>query len=118
MTSRKRKIFIHNFELMASIGVYENERKNKQKIIINLDILLTNSSEPKADDLMETQDYSQFRNEIKNIVQSKHFQLLEILVEKIHNNLIKKDFVIGATVKISKPTIFPDAEVAYELSDI
>ena len=64
MVSRKRKIFIHNFEMMASIGVYENERKNKQKIIINLDILLTNSSEPKADDLMETQDYSQFRNEI------------------------------------------------------
>ena len=80
MTSRKRKIFIHNFELMASIGVYENERKNKQKIIINLDILLTNSSEPKIDDLKETQDYSQFRNEIKDIVQSKHFQLLEILV--------------------------------------
>jgi FolB domain-containing protein len=74
MVSRKRKIFIHNFEMMASIGVYENERKNKQKIIINLDILLTNSSEPKADDLMETQDYSQFRNEIKNIVQSQHFQ--------------------------------------------
>ena len=66
MVNRKRKIFIHNFEMMASIGVYENEKKNKQKIIINLDILLTNSSEPKADDLMETQDYSQFRNEIKN----------------------------------------------------
>jgi dihydroneopterin aldolase len=29
MVSRKRKIFLHNFEMMASIGVYENERKNK-----------------------------------------------------------------------------------------
>ena len=31
MVNRKRKIFIHNFEMMASIGVYENEKKNKQK---------------------------------------------------------------------------------------
>ena len=60
---------------MSSIGVYENEKKNKQKIIIDIEILLTNSSEPKIDDLKETQDYSQFRNEIKKIVKSQHFQL-------------------------------------------
>ena len=33
MVSRKRKIFIHNFEMMASIGVYENERKNIGKCL-------------------------------------------------------------------------------------
>ena len=114
----KRKILIHNLELMSSIGVYENEKINKQKIIIDIDILLTNSSEPKIDDLKETQDYSQFRNEIKKIVESQHFQLLEILVGKIHANLMEKDFVTGASVKISKPTIFQDCEVGYELSNI
>jgi dihydroneopterin aldolase len=114
----KRKILIHNLELMSSIGVYENEKINKQKIIIDIDILLTNSSEPKIDDLKETQDYSQFRNEIKKIVESQHFQLLEILVGKIHANLMEKDFVMGASVKISKPTIFQDCEVGYELSNI
>ena len=33
---RKRKIFINNFELMASVGAYEVEKKQKQKIIIDL----------------------------------------------------------------------------------
>ena len=118
MTEIKRKIFIHNLELRASIGVYENEKKIKQKIIINLEILLTNSSEPKFDDLKETQDYSQYRNEVKKIVESQHFELLEILANKIHSCLISKKFVMGAKVKICKPTIFSDCEVAYQLSNI
>ena len=49
MKIRKRKIFINHLELMASIGVYEEEKKNKQKIIINLEILKTNETEPKGD---------------------------------------------------------------------
>ena len=118
MTERKRKIFINNFELSASVGVYENEKKNKQKIIINLEILLTNTSEPKIDDLKETQDYSQYRNEVKKIVESQHFELLEILANKIHLSLMSKKFVMGARVKICKPTIFSDCEVAYQLSNI
>ena len=118
MIERKRKIFIHNFELSASIGVYESEKKNKQKIIIDLELLLTNNSEPKVDDLKETQDYSQYRNEVKKIVESQHFELLEILANKIHSCLISKKFVIGAKVKICKPTIFSDCEVAYQLSNI
>ena len=79
MRTKKRKILINNLELMASIGVYEKEKKYKQKIIINLEILLTNESEPKNDNFLETQDYSQFRKIIMDIVASQHFELLEIL---------------------------------------
>ncbi len=118
MIERKRKIFLHNFELSASIGVYESEKKIKQKIIIDLEVLLTTSSEPKVDDLKETQDYSQYRNEIKKIVESQHFELLETLANKIHSRIMSKKFVMGAKVKISKPTIFSDCEVAYQLSNI
>ena len=39
MKTRNRKIFINHLELMASIGVYEPEKKNKQKITINIEIL-------------------------------------------------------------------------------
>ena len=36
----KKKIIIENLEIKASIGVYEKEKKTKQKIIINFEILL------------------------------------------------------------------------------
>ena len=56
MKIRKRKIFINNLNLFASIGVYEQEKKNKQKIIVNLEILLTNDTEPQSDNLQQTQE--------------------------------------------------------------
>ena len=118
MKARNRKIFINHLELMASIGVYEKEKKNKQKIIVNLEILLTNNTEPQNDNLQETQDYSQFRKCVTDIVQSEHFDLLEILTKKIYTAISKNAFVLGVKVNISKPDIFDDCEVAYELSSI
>ena len=113
-----RKIFINNLILIASIGVYEQEKKNKQKIIVNLEILLTNNTEPLSDNLEETQDYSQFRKCVTDIVQSEHFDLLEILTKKIYAVISKNEFVLGVKVNISKPDIFDNCEVAYELSSI
>ena len=118
MTTSKRKIFINNLILIASIGVYEQEKKIKQKIIINLEILLTNDTEPKSDNLQQTQDYSQFRKCVTDVVDSKHFDLLEILTKEIHTNISKNKFVVGVKVNISKPDIFDNCEVAYELSSI
>ena len=118
MKIRKRKIFINNLNLIASIGVYEQEKKNKQKIIVNLEILLTNDTEPQSDNLQQTQDYSQFRKCVIDLVESKHFDLLEILTKKIHTAISKNKFVLGVKVNISKPDIFDNCEVAYELSSI
>ena len=118
MMTRKRKIYIKNLILIASIGVYEQEKKNKQKIIVNLEIILTNDTEPQSDSLKETQDYSQFRNCVVDIVESKHFDLLEILTKEIHVAISEKNFVLGAKINISKPDIFDNCEVAYELSSI
>ena len=118
MKDRKRKIFINNLILTASVGVYEKEKKNKQKIIVNLEILLTNNTEPLSDNLEETQDYSQFRKCVTDIVQSEHFDLLEILTKKIYVDISKNEFVLGVKVNISKPDIFENCEVAYELSSI
>lgn len=118
MKIKKRKIFINNLILIASIGVYEQEKKNKQKIIVNLEILLTNDTEPQNDNLIETQDYSQFRKCVTDIIESQHFDLLEILTKQIYSTIIENEFVLGVKVNISKPDIFDNCEVGYELSNI
>ena len=118
MKRRNRKILINNLIMQAFVGVYENEKQNKQRIIVNVELLLSNDTEPKQDNLEATQDYSQFRKCLVDIIESQHFHLLEVLVEKIHATLVRNSHVIGAKVKISKPDIFKDCEVAYELSNI
>jgi dihydroneopterin aldolase len=79
---------------------------------------MTNGSEPKVDNLQETQDYSQFRRLAKEVAESQHFELLEILTNKIHSSINDNKFVIGSKVNICKPSIFDDCKVAYELSNI
>ena len=118
MKLRNRKILINNLIIQASVGVYEHEKQNKQKIVVNVELLLSNDSEPKKDNLESTQDYSQFRKCLIDIVQSQHFHLLEVLVDKIYSTLMLNRYVLGVKVNISKPNIFSDCEVAYELSNI
>ena len=118
MKVRHRKIIINNLIIQASVGVYEHEKQFKQKIIVNIELLLSNDSEPEQDNLESTQDYSQFRKCLIDIIQSQHFQIIEILVEKIQATLMINTYVIGAKVNLSKPNIFNDCEVAYELSNI
>ena len=118
MKEKNRKILINNLIIEASVGVFEHEKNNKQKIIVNVELLLSNDSEPKHDNLESTQDYSQFRKCLIDIIESQHYQLLEVLVEKIHSTLMFNSYVLGARVNISKPDIFYDCEVAYELSNI
>ena len=118
MKNRNRKILINNLIIPASLGVYQNEKQNKQRIIVNVELLLSNDSEPKQDNLESTQDYSQFRKCLIDIIQSQHFHLIEVLVEKIHSTLMVNKYVLGAKVNISKPDIFNDCEVGYELSNI
>ena len=118
MKIRNRKILINNLIMLASVGVYETEKQNKQRIIVNVELLLWNDTEPKQDNLEATQDYRQFRKCIIHIIESQHLHLLEVLVEKVHSTLMRNSYVIGAKVKISKPDIFNDCEIAYELSNI
>ena len=92
----------------------------RQTIIKNIATGITKKCDilSKNDNFLETQDYSQFRKIIKDIVESQHFELLEILTNKIHSTIIKKKFILGVNVTISKPDIFDDCEVAYQVSNI
>ena len=110
-----KKILIENLICSASVGVYEKEKLNKQKIIVNLEISLINKMKTHTDNLNDVADYGKFRRVILDIVKSKHFNLIETLAD----NLIKKietfDKVKNIKLKITKPDIFNDCSVSYEI---
>jgi len=112
-----KKILIENLTCNASVGVYENEKLNKQKIIINLEIVLVNNMKTHTDNINDVADYGNFRRLVLDIVNSKHFNLIETLA----NNLIKKietfEKVKNIKLKITKPDIFEDCSVSYEISN-
>ena len=99
-----KKILIENLTCNAFIGVYENEKLNSQKIIIDLEIVLVKSIKTHTDN-------------INDVADSKHFNLIETLAD----NLIKKietfEKVENIKLKITKPDVFEDCSVSYEISN-
>ena len=118
----KQKIFLENFETLASIGVYEHEKVDKQKIIINLKITLRNN-EKSLNDIMDrlenVYDYGLFRKTILNVIDIKHYDLLETLCNDIiHDIMTSHGHVVEKVkIKITKPEAFKDCNVSIAFSD-
>ena len=113
----KKKIIIENLKIQASVGVYEKEKKTKQKLIINCEILLKESNPPYYDELREVTDYGQFRRIVLDVVEKKHYNLIEYLANGIFQEFLKIEAVDKIKILISKPQAFEDCIVSFELSD-
>ena len=71
LTDNKQSIFFKDIELMCKIGVYEHERKNPQRVIINLKLELSTDISPKNDKIDETLNYDVIYRKIKEISSSQ-----------------------------------------------
>jgi len=115
--NKNQLIFFNNIELLCKIGVYEHERKNPQRVIVNLKLILSNEVSPKNDKIDETLNYDIIYKKIKDISSSQHFNLVETLANQIFKYLQSLNKISDLTVSVSKPDIYKDCkEVGYEIS--
>jgi D-erythro-7,8-dihydroneopterin triphosphate epimerase len=97
------RIHIRDLSLRCIIGLYPDERKNKQDVIINI-VLETNlRTAGKSDSLTDTVDYKAIKLAILDFVENSSFQLIESLAEGIAGICLKDARVQKTTVTIDKP---------------
>ena len=114
-----QSIFFRDIELLCKIGVYEHERRNPQRVIINLKLILSNELSPKNDKIDETLNYDIVYRKIKDITSSQHFNLVETLANQIFKYLKSLNKISDLTVSVAKPDIYKDCNgVGYEISSI
>ena len=108
----QRRMFLRDYEIIASIGIHEFERKNPQRIIIDVSLELANGALPDAaEDRIETVlDYDFLRESIRRIVEGRHFNLQETLCAEILTTCLQPDKVLGARVSTRKPDVYPDCD--------
>lgn len=110
------KIFIESLQLMAFIGVYEWERQAPQKLLLDIEMSLDLSVAAASDDLQDTVDYAQVATDMAKIANSNQPLLLENLAGKMCDHILKHYAVADVKLKVSKPTILPQAKnVAIQL---
>ena len=112
-----RKIVFKEINIPCRIGVYEHEKKHPQRIIISIELELSNTVEPTNDRIDETLNYDLIYREIKKISSSQHFNLVETLTYRIFIYLKKLEKVSNLRISVSKPDIYEDCKkVGYEIS--
>ena len=97
------RIFIRDLALRCIIGIFPEERREKQDVIINVEMHCDLRRAGETDDLKDTVDYKAIKKAILKLVEASHFQLIESLAEKIAAIALSDEKVQQVIVTIDKP---------------
>ena len=97
------KIFIRDLALRCIIGIYPEERREKQDIVINVEMHTDLRAAGRSDDLNDTVDYKAIKKAILKLVEESAFQLIESLAERIADIALSNEKVDAVVVTIDKP---------------
>ena len=97
------KIYIRDLALRCIIGIYPEERREKQDVVINVEMHCDLRKAGLSDRLDDTVDYKAIKKAILKLVEASRFQLIESLAENIAGIALSDDKVQQVTVTIDKP---------------
>ncbi len=97
------KIFIRELALRCIVGVYPEERREKQDIIINVELHADLRKAGRSDDLNDTVDYKAIKKAILKLAEESQFQLIEALAENVADIALMDEMVQQVVVTIDKP---------------
>ena len=98
----KRKVIIKDLILNISIGIHNFEKKKKQRVKFNIEILINPFVTPNNKDLNSILNYEEVVSKIEKITYQKHHELLEDLAENIFSMIFKNKLVKKINLKIEK----------------
>lgn len=102
-----RHVFVRELELMASVGIFEVEKRYQQRIVVSVDLDVRDDYDGQSDRLDAVVDYGRVVAAIRSIVDSRHFNLIETLAERIAESCLADARVLGAKITVEKPDILP-----------
>ena len=76
------KIYVKDLEVMGTIGIFDWEKKIKQKISISYEINQDNSAAAKKDAIEAATDYKSITKAIISFVEENKFELVETFARK------------------------------------
>lgn len=96
-------IFLHKLEVEAVIGIWEWERKIRQKVVIDLDMAADIRKAAASDDVKDTLNYKLVSKRVQQFVADSEFQLVETLAERIADVVTDEFEVPWVRVRVNKP---------------
>ena len=112
-----RKVSIKNLILKISVGLHDFEKKKRQRVRFNIDILTDSNIKPNHNNLESIVNYEDTIKKITYITEKKHHELLEDLAENIFDIIFESKIVKKVNLKLEKLDIIKNTEsVGIEVS--
>ena len=106
----KRKVIIKNLILNMFIGIHNFEKKKKQRVRFNIEVVTNPHIKPNNKDLSTILNYEDLINKIKLLVKKQHHDLIEELAENIFKIIFQNKLVKKTNIKIEKLDIIKNSE--------
>ena len=106
----KRKVIIKNLVLNIFIGIHNFEKKKKQRVRFNIEVVTNPNIKPNNKDLTTILNYEDLINKIKLLVKKQHHELIEDLAENIFKIIFQNKLVKKINIKIEKLDIIKNSE--------
>ncbi|MDO8989023.1 MAG: dihydroneopterin aldolase [Sideroxyarcus sp.] len=96
---------IHIYDLLARciLGINDNERHEKQDVVINLTVYTDLRKAGKSDQIEDTVDYRVLKKRVLALVESSSYLLEEALAEAVAELCLDQPGVLQVEVRVEKP---------------
>ncbi len=85
------------------LGINDNERREKQDVVINLTLYTDLHKAGKSDRIEDTVDYRALKKRVLSMVESSQYLLLEALAEAVAELCLDRHEVLQVDVCVEKP---------------
>lgn len=98
------RILISDLSARCIIGINEDERREKQDVLINLVIFADLGRAARSDKFEDSVDYRSLKKKVLNMVEASKYYLLEALAESIAQVCLEQPGVRQVQVRVDKPS--------------
>ncbi len=98
-----QKIIIRDLALRCIIGIFPEERREHQDVIINITLDADLNAACMSDDIADTVDYKAIKQSVRHLVENSQFLLIEKLAWETAGVCLRANGVQKAVVTVDKP---------------
>jgi dihydroneopterin aldolase len=108
------RIVLADMAFQARHGVHDWEKIEAQRFEVDVELALDVQPAGRDDDLTKTVDYGGVYRVVRNVVESKTFNLIEALAEAIAHEILGAHAQVDeVVVRVRKPEVRLDGPLAY-----
>ena len=97
------KIFLEGLAVKCLVGIFDWERKTRQKVVIDLEFPADIRKTAKNDRIQDALDYKRIAKHTIAFVAKSRFYLIETLAEKLARSLLAAFPLSEIKIRLSKP---------------